>query len=951
MRRAAASSRPAVCPHETQPDRGNNRGEVREAGKAASRCSVHCKSDATHKLNKGECTPADVAVSLIADLAGKIATMVESSNWPRGHIVLAGGLVQNDLFVKELRTLLAGSEIDILGESVCLEAFGAAVAAKETGKEGVPSVDKWLHDEPRTRFDELRPLSDFTSKVKRMTENSFRPVTPETELILGVDAGSTTTKAVLLGRKSGELVASTYLRTYGNPVKAASECLAELKIQLAAAGAADCRIIQSAATGSGRDLVSIFLDNSLSFNEILAHARAAKEAVPDVDTIFEIGGQDAKFIALENGVPVDYAMNDGCSAGTGSFLEEAAVSDMRVTLEEIGPLALDSQHPVAFDERCAAFINSEVRLALEQGVPKGDVLAGLVYAITDNYLSRVAGARNIGHTILLQGGVALNAALAPAVAAMTGTDVHVPPHPELMGCIGAAFMAGDLLLAGTAPELDGNIASFGRTEKNVKGTFVCGGCKNRCEITRIALGDTIYPFGGLCSKWEMARRPDALRAKEGKDLLNIRQDMMFRGFAPLRPEKPRGRIGLPLALTTYELFPFYAKLLTSLDYEVVLSEPGAGNRRTYAPACYPGEIAHAAMDDLLSREVDYIFLPYLREFDIPAGHRHAYLCPAVQDIPAVIKSFFEGDSDKFLTPEIGLSEHLLGTSGSEIVRMAERLGADAGQAGKAFRSALDYQGEFEKKYRENIRRELENIEGPAVILAGRPYAAFAPEVNLSISRKIASRGFTVIPADGLPFEPLPDNDDVWHFTQRTFAAVEYARRHDNCYVCILSCYSCGPDAIMHHRLRRETEGKPFCFLEIDSLTAHAGIETRIGAFLDIIEERRQRALTPLRTEQPQLPAHTERKNGRLMVVDSQGNYLPFDDKRIVHVLLTDLPGVTSEMFVSIYRTVNRNVRVTPRMDYETLQKARRVCSGRECLPFLAMMGKVVSTWKIGLKER
>ena len=168
-----------------------------------------------------------------------------------------------------------------------------------------------------------------------------------------------------------------------------------------------------------------------------------REIAPDVDTLFEIGGQDAKFVGLQAGIPVDYSMNDGCSAGTGSFLEEAAASDMRVPIDQFGPLALSSAAPIAFGERCAAFIDSEVRSALQQGLPRADVLAGLVYSIVENYLSRVVGSRQIGRTVMLQGGVALNPAVAPAVAALAGVSVTVPPNPELMGCEGAARMAGD----------------------------------------------------------------------------------------------------------------------------------------------------------------------------------------------------------------------------------------------------------------------------------------------------------------------------------------------------------------------------------------------------------------------------------------------------------------------------------------------------------------------------
>jgi activator of 2-hydroxyglutaryl-CoA dehydratase len=246
-----------------------------------------------------------------------------------------------------------------------------AVEAKKSGPQVLANPKDWLRQARAARFEVRPPLNQFEASVKRLTRDDFLKPQPGMELILGVDAGSTTTKAVLLDRKSKHPISSCYLRTHGNPVQATFQCLMELKTQLAEADTSLSnsrnRIIQVAVTGSGRDLVSVYLDSCLSFNEILAHARAAREAVPEVDTLFELGGQDAKFVALQSGVPVDYSMNDGCSAGTGSFLEEAAASDMKVPILEIGPLALSGAQPVAFGERCAAFINTEVRAALQHG--------------------------------------------------------------------------------------------------------------------------------------------------------------------------------------------------------------------------------------------------------------------------------------------------------------------------------------------------------------------------------------------------------------------------------------------------------------------------------------------------------------------------------------------------------------------------------------------------------
>jgi predicted CoA-substrate-specific enzyme activase len=905
----------------------------------ASRCSVHCKSDATHKLNKGECTPADIACSLIASLAAKAAALIVGAGWRHSHVVLAGGLAQSAQLVEDMSALLPDTRFEVLPESGYLEATGAAVAARSEGRRPVPDLHSWEKPADAGRFAKRRPLSEFADRVARIRDAAPLTPRPGMDFILGVDAGSTTTKAILLDRASGRMAAKCYLRTHGNPVQAAFECIAELERQVQ--GVAH-RVVQAAVTGSGREIVSLSLDNCTVFNEILAHARAARELVPEVDTLFEIGGQDAKFVALQAGIPVDYSMNDGCSAGTGSFLEEAAASDMQVPIEQLGPLALSSTSPIAFGERCAAFINSEVRSALQQGVPRADVLAGLVYAIVENYLSRVVGARQIGRTVLLQGGVALNPAVAPAVAAVAGVRVTVPPYPELMGCEGAARMVGDLLSAGAVPAWERDLGSFGKVRLETKAPFTCAACGNRCEVQRFALGGRTLAFGGLCSKWEMARRPKTLRHAEGRDLVALRHELMFQAFAPAAPTHPRGRIGLPLALTTYELYPLYARFLSGLGFQVVLSRSGCGSRRTSAPMCYPAELMHAAVDDLLAQAVDFVFLPYMREF--PAGEKdgHGYLCPITQDMPGVIAMFFETAAGRILTPEMGLAPGLATVTQREIVSLAARLGVSAGQASESWSSAVAHQAAFERSYREAIEEALSGVDGPAVILVGRPYAAYAPEVNLSVPRKIATRGFTVIPGDALSPAPPRDKPNVWHYTQSVMAAVEYARRRHDRYICNLSCFSCGPDAITYHRLRHELDGQPFCFLEIDSHTAHAGIETRIGAFLDIIEANRQRHTVSMTTATPRVtPAHLEQDAAGTWIVTGSGRRLALNDPRVVHVSLADGPQFVSGIMAGFYASVGWRAVFSPNTTAETLQYAKRVCSGRECLPFLAMVGKAV----------
>ncbi len=808
-----------------------NKGEIIQL---ATRCSVHCKSDATHKLNKGECTPGDIAKSLIHDLAKKISEMVEVAQWPARSIIIAGGVASNALFVDYFRSFFNDTDVAVLTESPYLEAFGASLYASELLDSQTPS-GRMTCSASKIEFKKLQPLKEAQSFLDyRVDPGTQKEIIEGASYILGVDAGSTTTKAVLLNHFDGSVGAACYLRTLGNPVRATRKCLADLIKQV---GQKSITIIQAGVTGSAREMVSVYLDNCLSFNEILAHARAAAREMPDVDTVFEIGGQDSKFISFLNGVPVDYAMNEGCSAGTGSFLEESASVDMGVAVKDISDIAEGSHHPIAFGERCAAFINTDLRNALQQGASRDDVTAGLVYSIADNYISRIVGPRHVGENLLFLGGVALNRSVALAMAARANQKIVVPPHPQFMGSVGTALMARDLLQDGGITEHVRRLGDLVSGEMEVKGTFRCKACENKCEIERIGVGGKVYPFGGVCSKYERQRHGET-RA-EGLDLIAVRNKIMFDEFGPENIENPCGTIGLPMVLTTFELFPFYAKLIHEFGYDVVLSNPSTtGNARTIAPICNPCELVHGAVYDLKRREVDYIFLPHVIE--LKGGHETAlsYTCPSTTVIPDIIRAAFGEIRGRILSPHIALSRDFMQTTLKEIGHMGSVLGLKKNVAERACEKALLHYEKFRQNYQARIRKELKKIQmQPVIIIAGRPYVICSSDVNLALPRNISSRGYHVISSDMLPLlENSSHPRNVWHFTRQINNAVAHVQKNPNLHICLVSCFACGPDASIYHYFRQELAGHAFCYLEIDSHTAHAGFETRVGAFLDIIEE-------------------------------------------------------------------------------------------------------------------
>lgn len=807
----------------------------------ATRCSVYCKSDATHKLNKGECTSADITKTLINDLAKKVCKMIDSSKWTQEKIIVSGGVSLNIPFIEVLRNQLDKSEIIVLDESPCLEAFGASLFSGESGNYISPGqTDRFKNY--NISFETLASLQKAEDNLDyRVNLLERNKIIPGGTYILGVDAGSTTTKAVLFNIDDGSLGASCYLRTHGNPVLATKECLHKLIEQV---GASNVNIVQAAVTGSGRELVSVFLDNCITFNEILAHARAASEEVSSVDTVFEIGGQDSKFISFLQGVPIDYAMNEGCSAGTGSFLEESVSVDMGITFDKISNIAIDAGNPISFGERCAAFINTDLRNALRQGAKQEDVIAGLVYSIAKNYISRIVGMRRIGDTLLFQGGVALNKAVALAMASLTGKKVVVPALPELMGCVGCGLMIKDLLQINKIPQKNYFLNELVTGAMEEKGTFICKACDNRCEIRSILLKGQVHPFGGLCSKYELTRHKKE-KAKEGKDYIEIRNKMLFEEFGPRPVDKPRGTVGIPLALSSFEFYPLYAKLFNNLGYNVVTSNPSKiGNSKTRGEFCYPGEIAHGHVYDLLNRNVDFIFLPGLIDCESNKKYLKSYVCPTTSMMPDILIKVFKDLPDKILSPHLSFSDGNLESTIEEIGEMSDKLGLKRKAVMKAGKIAYNHYKEFKKKYYGYGKAILEEIKDePTIIIAGKPYITCSSEVNLALPKKITSRGYNVIQCDMLPeinFQADPRN--AWTFTQQVMNAIAFSKKNKNFNITIISCFSCITDGIMYNRFREQLTGQVFCYLEIDSHTAHAGFETRVGAFLDIIEERKRKGI-------------------------------------------------------------------------------------------------------------
>jgi len=418
----------------------NSISKQRRVLKLSSRCSVFMKSDCTHRLNKGEADKEDIVLSLSDVMAAKVVDFIKKAKITRGKVLLVGGVTQNQHIVRFIRERMPGIEFIIPDQASYFEAYGAGLMARNSGS--VLSSPDNLFLPNRIQFKRFESLKTAEGRVTYLPSPKAK-VTAGKEYILGVDGGSTTTKACLIDMETNEITASFYGRTFGDPVKALKNCLSEIKQQINEdIGNGKINITIAATTGSSRELLGVFLETPAVYNEIIAHTVGTTFYNENIDTIFEIGGQDAKYVFLKNKVPIDYAMNEACSAGTGSFLEESAQGDLNIAgASEIGDIALQAGKPLKFGEHCSAFINSDVRKAIQQGASREDITAGIVLSIVSNYLNRVVGNRTIGNNIVLQGGVAKNKAVPLAFAMLLNKNILVPPDPELMGCFGVAVLA------------------------------------------------------------------------------------------------------------------------------------------------------------------------------------------------------------------------------------------------------------------------------------------------------------------------------------------------------------------------------------------------------------------------------------------------------------------------------------------------------------------------------
>jgi predicted CoA-substrate-specific enzyme activase len=923
--------------------------------KVSGRCSVFCKSDCTHALNHGEGV-GRVVSGLCEMIANKAVELL--GNLCKDKIMVVGGLTQNWTVMDFLKKYIP--QMHIPQESCYFEALGTALWAMKNKCKTLEK--KNIFSKQESSFGVLPPLKKAEHLVNFKSLGLAMAKT-NGECVLGLDVGSTTTKAVVLKLENDDLMASVYLRTNGQPVEASRNCYRALIQQLPH----DIAIVGLGVTGSGRQIAGLHALTKDIINEIIAHARAAVYFDKEVDTIFEIGGQDAKYTHLVNGVPCDYAMNEACSAGTGSFLEEACKEVLGLEMEEIASVALKNNLSPNFSDQCAAFISSDIKTAMHEGTEKEDIVAGLVYSICMNYINRVKGSRPLGKKIFMQGGVCYNRAVPLAMAALIDKHIIVPPYPGLMGAFGVALETKERLSLGISKKEKFDLKALAERPVEYGRSFTCAGtgdgCDRKCEINNISIEGRAYPFGGSCNKYYNLRfdlRVDTAK----KDLVMLHQKNLLEGYCGEAEEKTAAKaIGLNFSFLTHSFFPLYYNFFKGLGLKVILPSRVSpeGLQLQGSSFCYPAALAHGLFLDLIHKKTDYIFLPQVTEIPvknaISSEPEHQSTCFILQAEPYYLKTAFKKylPGVKLINPVLNFSKGYRSKT-RDFVRLARKLGKGKKRAVISYKEACRAEEEFVarlKKIGQGLIEQLKNNpEEIAVVLFGRPYNAFCPDVNLGIPHKFASRGVTVIPFDFLPYEftdykgpsEFFGRDLTWAFGQMILKASSFVQQHPQLFGAYITNFSCGPDSFLLTYFRDIMKDKPSLTIEIDSHTADAGVNTRIEAFLDIIERYRRLKRLNLYFHASLAkgfsPAQVIYRNKKAKVISSDNKIYDLLDPK-VHLLIPSMGDLGTEALTAVFNRVGIKASALQVPDYDVLKYGRQYSSGKECLPLILTCGSLM----------
>lgn len=814
------------------------------AARIAGRCSVFAKTDMIHAQQKGY-TTEQILKGLCDAVARNFKSSILKGRRVTPPVAFIGGVALNQSIRNSLREVFRLEEGDFVVPELYgwMGAVGAAMLeAEERDRRTSKRSQIPMQHETSESSESSAPLSMANVLLLRnQAENEQVLHEKSLDAYLGIDVGSVSTNLVAIDDK-GKVLKEIYLYTEGRPIEVVSRGLKEIEAELGAF----LKIRGVGTTGSGRELIGELVGADTINDEITAHKTGAlfvseQMGMEAVDTIFEIGGQDSKFIRIEKGIVVDFTMNEACAAGTGSFLEEQA-EKMGISIkEQFAQLALASRSPAHLGERCTVFMERDVMALLMKGSKVGDLAAGLAYSVALNYLNRVVRGRKIGDVIFFQGGTAYNDAVAAAFSQILQKRIIVPPHNGVMGAIGVALIARDRMNESAYPTRFRGY-DIGKVDVTSR-DFVCRACSNYCDIKEFTIEGQRTYWGDQCS--DKFRKPTHSDRKPViDDLIEYREKLLEAPLLP--PVDDRPTIGIPRAMYFYDRFPFWSTYFQSLGFNVVVSSPTdrrtavIGEELAIAQPCFPVQVAHGHVRELVEKKVDFILLPNIVNAEAPESSVPSHLCPWNLTLPYVVRAVpqVEETSIKFLAPTVHFRYGRKFVT-KELSTFAHGLGISTKKSNLAAEAAYTAQDDFDHAQLRTGERALTTINETGetgIILIGRPYNLYDRSVNCDIPRKLRKTyGVNVIPMDFLPLdgEDIAEiNDNMyWNSGRRILAAALIARRFPNLHLIYISNFKCGPDSFIKSFLN-EAAGKPSLVLQFDGHSNDAGFITRCEAYLE-----------------------------------------------------------------------------------------------------------------------
>ncbi|MGE5618020.1 MAG: acyl-CoA dehydratase activase [Sphingomonadaceae bacterium] len=882
----------------------------------AARCSVFAKSDLIHLQQKGWPISA-----MLAGLSDSVARMI-LAQWRdqfEPPIYCIGGVAANEGVVRALSAALGGAQIVVPPDHAYREALGAALLARDATAR--PS-DLYPRD-----GQEDQPFLLPSQLESTFSRDGWKPAELREGVVdvgLGVDVGSTSTKAAVISL-DGQVLAKSYLMTAGQPLEAVRQLMGNLATMVEG----KVRVKAVGVTGSGRYLVGSFIGADLIKNEITAQTRAALHIDPQVNTIFELGGQDSKYVYLENGTVLDYQMNKACAAGTGSFIDELAEQlGISTRNGEFARLAFTADSQLDLGEKCTAFMSQAVTSAQHAGVTLDVIVSSLSTSLAKNYRSKVVGSRRVGNRIFLTGAVFYNdAAVSAFKAEFPGKALVVPQHKEVTGAIGAALLALEAMPEGAPSRFKGFSAVAGATVQLTN--FTCHRCENSCAISAMTTdtGEKLF-YGSRCDLFD-ATGGRGKRTKVETPFAD-RERLLYSGYDPEVGAGPV--VGVPRALMTHDLAPMLTAFLNSLGVRVRYSTPT--NQRAieksvelaYTDSCFPIKLLHGHVAELLDQGAEYVLIPNAIRMGEKTGEEdQRYSCPLVQAAPYIVRSVF-GLGDRLLDPIIDLSrgDDLTVRSFAEIAR---RLGFSRERGIEAGRAALAAQRSFEAQLAEAGQRVLEELESNpeaiGVVLMARSYNAQDAGANLGMAEELRKLGVVPIPLDYLPLDRVDvrqiSDRPYWNYERKLLAAAKLVAGHPQLFGLFLSNFGCGPNSIIQNIVEDIMGSKPLGQIEVDEHAAEAGYITRIEAMVDTIKGYRRAGLHP--ADDPtryvrRVP--TSVRSGQTVLVARMADH--------------------AEVVAAAMRSFGVNATVLPPSDERSMALSRDVTNGKECLPFRDTLG-------------